>query len=264
MYFFLSKTMGFFAVPSNLLLCLGFGGIVLSLTRFAAFGRKLMTSCLVLLVLIGILPVGIALTVPLESRFPQWQAGSEPPAGIIVLGGAIDPSISIAHGQVSIRHAAGRIIAAVELARRYPNCRIVFSGGNADFTQGRFREADAAAKFFEAMGLDRDRIILERESRNTSENAIFTKRLIAPKNGERWLLVTSAMHMPRAIGVFRENGFSLEAYPVDYRSKGWADLWQAPTSLLNRIGEADRAIHEWIGLIIYRITGRSAEMFPHR
>ena len=156
---------------------------------------------------------------------------------------------------------AERVTDAVGLALRYPNARIVFSGGNANLFSGP-SEADFAVSFFESLGVPRDRITLETQSRNTAENAVFTKRLIAPKPGERWLLVTSAYHMPRAIGAFRQAGFPVEAYPVNYQTAGWEDLWVFSGSLMGGIGGTDQAVHEWLGLFAYWVTGRIPVLFP--
>ncbi len=176
-------------------------------------------------------------------------------------GGVISPEKSVARGQVSLDEAAERLTEAVELARRYSTARIVFAGGNADSFPGP-SEADFAGIFLESLGVARDRIAVETQSRSTAENAVFSKRLIAPKPGERWLLITSAMHMPRAIGAFRQAGFPVEAYPVDYQTGGWEDLWVFSGSLMGGIGRTDTAVHEWLGLFAYRITGRIPVLFP--
>jgi uncharacterized SAM-binding protein YcdF (DUF218 family) len=103
---------------------------------------------------------------------------------------------------------------------------------------------------------------VESQSRSTAENTVFTKRLIAPKPGERWLLVTSAYQMPRAIGAFRQADFRVDAYPVDYQTVGWQDLWMFSGSLMGGIGKTDTAVHEWLGLFAYWITGRIPVLFP--
>jgi len=262
MFFILSKILGFLAAPSNLIILMGVAGVVLLPTRFFAAGRKLLVASLLLIVAVGILPIGVVLTVPLEARFPRWEPAQGAPTGVVVLGGAIVPAISVAHRQIALNDAAERITTAVELARKYPDARIVFSGGNASLLPGRLREATFAGRLFEELGLPPSRVELERESRNTEENAVFTKRMAAPKPGERWLLVTSAMHMPRAVGVFRQAGFPVEAYPVDYRSTGWRDLRLIPTSFIGGLNRTDRAAHEWIGLLAYWIAGRIAVPFP--
>jgi uncharacterized SAM-binding protein YcdF (DUF218 family) len=261
MFFVLSKVVGFFAIPSNVLILIGLAGIALLPTRFSRVGRRLLVASMILIAVIGVLPIGNALILPLEERFPQLDPAQGAPSGIIVLGGAIDPKISIARQQVSLDTAAERLTSAVKLAREYPSARIVASGGNAALGSGP-PESNFAARFLEDLGVPRDRIILETQSRNTAENAAFTKRLVTPKPGERWLLITSAMHMPRAIGAFRQTGFPVEAYPVDYQTAGWPDRWARPGSFMDGISRTDTAVHEWLGLFVYWITGRIAAPFP--
>jgi uncharacterized SAM-binding protein YcdF (DUF218 family) len=161
--------------------------------------------------------------------------------------------ISAERGQVVVGGVAGRIIAAIELARLYPSARVVFVGRD---------EADFVIRLLEKLGVPRDRIVVERKSANTAENATFAKQLVMPKAGEVWLLVTSAMHMPRAVGVFRKVGFDVDAYPVDYHTSSTRDLWTLPSALMGGIGLMDRAAHEWTGLLVYWLTGRIAVPFP--
>lgn len=104
--------------------------------------------------------------------------------------------------------------------------------------------------------------MVEGQSRNTAENAVFTKRLLEPKSGDRWLLITSASHMPRSIGAFRAAGFDVEAYPVDWRTRGWSDASIPFYTLSDGLWRVDTAVHEWLGLLIYRLTGRTSELFP--
>jgi uncharacterized SAM-binding protein YcdF (DUF218 family) len=253
MFFVLSKTLGFIAVPSNLLGMMGLAGVALLRTRFARAGRRLLVASVLLITAIGVLPVGNALILPLEERFPPGDPMQGTPTGVIVVGGVINPWRSAIRSNVSLDAAAERLTAAVELARQYPTARIVFSGR----AEGRF-----AVRFFENLGVPRNRVTVESKSRNTAENAVFTKLLIAPKPGERWLLVTSAIHMPRAIGAFRQAGFPVDAHPVDYQTAGWEDLWTFSGSLMGGIGKTDAAVHEWLGLFVYWVTGRIPVLFP--
>ena len=133
MFFFLSKTLGVMLLPTNFLIGIGFVGAILLATRFASLGRKLVIASVVLLAICGFSPLGNLLLYPLEQRFPPWDAARGAPDGIVVLGGSIDPDLSAAHGTAVVRSAADRIIAAAALAHRYPNARIVFSGGSAEF-----------------------------------------------------------------------------------------------------------------------------------
>jgi uncharacterized SAM-binding protein YcdF (DUF218 family) len=262
MFFLASKLLGFFLVPSNILVGLGLLGAILLLTRFARAGRRLLVASVLLIVVVGVLPVGVALTLPLENRFPHWDPANGAPSVIVVLGGVINPYISIARSQVALTEAAERVTTAVALARRYPAARIVFTGGNAAVFESGPSEANFVTRFWEDLGVSPDRIFLEKRSRNTAENAAFTKQLIAPKQGEHWLLITSAMHMPRAMGVFRKAGLPVEAYPVDYQTTGPGELFSISSSLLGGIRMTDDAVHEWLGLLAYWMTGRIEHLFP--
>jgi uncharacterized SAM-binding protein YcdF (DUF218 family) len=199
---------------------------------------------------------------PLEQRFPPWDAARGAPDGIVVLGASIDADLSAAHGTAVVRRAADRIIAAAALAQRYPNARIVFSGGSANLMSNDAREADYAGAIFESLGVAKTRLIMERRSRNTLENAEFSKALATPKAGERWLLVTSAFHMPRSIGLFRKAGFVVEPYPVDWRVGERGDLFTFSNIAVDGLGRTDVAVREWMGLVAYRATGKIDELLP--
>ena len=263
MFFVLSKVAQIVTVPSNLLMIIAVAGVVLLATPWRKSGLRLLVASTLVTLAIWLLPIGAALTVPLELRFPPWTPtpNAPPPTGMIVLGGVIGPEVSIAHRQIALNGAAERLTFAVMLAREYPNARIVFSGGNARLVGG-MREGGFALRFFEQLGIARDRVSIEAQARNTAENAIYSKRLIAPKPGERWLLITTAMHMPRAVGAFRQAGFSVIPCPVDYQFTGWRALWSLPGSALGRMGATDAAVHEWLGLFVYWFTGRIPTLFP--
>src|SRR5262249_33550589 len=178
------------------------------------------------------------------------------------LGGVINPEISVQRGEISLDEAAERIIAAVELNHRYPTVRIVFTGGNANVVFRGPSESEFAGRFLENLGIPREHIELESRSRNTGENAVNTMKLVMPKPGERWLLITSAYHMPRAIGLFRKVGFPVEAYPVDWQTGGWDDLVMTSFSFLGGFDNLDIAAREWGGLIADRLMGRTSVLFP--
>lgn len=263
MFFALSKTLGLMLLPTNFLIELGLLGVLLLMTRFGRFGRKLLVVSIVMLALCGFTPLGNLLMYPLEARFPPWDASHGAPDGIVVLGGGIDTDPSAAHDEATFNSSAGRIISAAMFAHRYPNARILYSGGNANLVSDTSaREADYALKVFEGLGIPRDRLIMERESRNTFENAEFSKKLADPKPGERWLLMTSAFHMPRSVGIFRKVGFAVEPCPVDWRLAGRASLYDFPPLAEEGLQHTNLAVREWMGLIAYRLTGRTSELFP--
>jgi uncharacterized SAM-binding protein YcdF (DUF218 family) len=139
---------------------------------------------------------------------------------------------------------------------------VVFSGGSANLISNDAREADYAGTIFESLGISKSRLTMERRSRNTLENAEFSKALVAPKDGERWLLVTSAFHMPRSVGLFRKAGFAVEPYPVDWRVGGPSDLLAFTSIAMDGLARADIAVREWIGLVAYRATGKIDELLP--
>jgi uncharacterized SAM-binding protein YcdF (DUF218 family) len=263
LFFALSKTLGVMLLPTNFLIGLGLGGVVLLFTRFASAGRKLVIASIVLLAICGFLPLGNMLLVPLEQRFPPWDDTRGAPDGIVVLGGSIDPELSAAHGVTVFKGSVDRIIAAAALAHRYPNTRIVFSGGSANLvSDDSAKEADYAVSVFERLGVAKNRLTVERRSRNTQENAEFSKALVSPKAGERWLLVTSAYHMPRSVGVFRKAGFAVEAYPADWRTGGRFGKLGFSTFGSEGLDHADAAFREWMGLAAYRISGKTDVLFP--
>jgi uncharacterized SAM-binding protein YcdF (DUF218 family) len=262
MFFVLSKVLGFFAQPSNLLAVIGLVGALLLMTRRARLGQRLLVTCAILLVAFGFLPIGNALILPLEQRFPRWDASRGPPAGIVVLGGAIDLAVSVSRGEPALADSAERMTAAVELARTYPSARLVFSGATSELLPTDATEAEYARILLIKLGVAPERIELEDRSRNTMENAVLTKALVKPNPNERWLLVTSASHMPRAIGTFRQAGFPIDAYPVDWRTRGPIDLIAPFLSVWAGLQTTEVALHEWLGLLVYRLTGRIPELLP--
>jgi uncharacterized SAM-binding protein YcdF (DUF218 family) len=237
-------------------------GVVLMFTRFNRAGRRLATLGVVLLLLAGLSPLGNILIFPLEERFPPWDEARGAPAGIVVLGGAVSPDISAARGTPALNESAERLTAVAELARKYPAAPIIYSGGNARLLLTGGTEAEPALRLLESFGIARSRLVAEDKSRNTVENAVFSKALANPKPGERWLLVTSGYHMPRAIGIFRQAGFPVEAFPVDWRTRGAIDLVLPFESLSAGLRRTDTAMREWFGLAAYWMTGKSTALFP--
>lgn len=261
MTYALSKIFWWFANPAVLgliLLCLG---TALLWTRWRRVGRTLLTGLALLAIAVSILPVGAWLLNPLEERFPAPPVTSGRVDGIVVLGGTIDMMVGQARHRVALSDAAERITALVALARRYPDARLIFAGGSGHLGRPDLKEALVVGGLVGQLGVAPERLLLESESRNTYENALFTKRLANPQPGERWLLVTSAWHMPRAVGAFRRVGWPVTAYPVDYRTRGTPGmrLGLRPLGALNRL---DTGLKEWIGLVVYRALDRTDALFP--
>jgi uncharacterized SAM-binding protein YcdF (DUF218 family) len=124
------------------------------------------------------------------------------------------------------------------------------------------KEGDFAGEMLESLGISRSRLTIERQLRNTLENAEFSKALVSPSPGERWLLVTSAYHMPRSVGLFRKAGFPVEPYPLDWRIGARDDLFRFTNIALEGLSRTDIAVREWLGLIAYRLSGKTDALFP--
>jgi uncharacterized SAM-binding protein YcdF (DUF218 family) len=183
-----------------------------------------------------------------------------------VLGGAEDRLVGMARQAPALNESAERLVEAAILAKRFPEARIAFSGGDAGVLYASGTEAEGAESLLTALGVPEDRLILEDKSRDTYENAVFLKEKLTKDGdlgaGKRWLLITSAYHMPRAIGAFRQAGFEVEAWPVDYRTRGKADLARPFDKVSEGLRRVDVASREWAGLFAYRLTGRSDALFP--
>ena len=262
--FVASKIAWFFATPSNLLIAFGLVGAMLAFAarpRLARFGRRLALVSLALLLILGISPAGSWLLHPLEQRFPAFVEDERPIAGMIVLGGAILPNLSFDRRQLVLGDAAERVVAFADLARRHPGLRLIFSGGSGAIIGEDAVEAGALARFGAALGIEPSRVTLERLSRTTAENARMTAALLAPDADRPWLLVTSAWHMPRAVGAFRAAGVDVVPVPVDYRTSPLR-LWRFEPSVASGLDRVDMAIREWAGLLAYRLTGRSNALLP--
>ncbi|KLK89525.1 hypothetical protein AA309_30935 [Microvirga vignae] len=263
MFYYVSKVAWFFATPSNLLLSLILLGFVLALFgHLRAFGIGLAFAMTVVTIGLGLLPVATYLMVPLEERFSPFQDDGKPVDGIVLLGGAVEASGSISRGQLIANESAERVLETIQLAHRYPKARILISGGGGTVFGDGAREAPIIADYFRSIGIDPARIIVEDRSRTTSENASYSRHLVQPREGERWLLVTSAWHMPRAIGVFEKVGFAVTAYPVDFRTGGASNNHRPFAFVSDGLRRLDVGTKEWAGLIGYYLTGRMNELFP--
>jgi len=163
--------------------------------------------------------------------------------------------------QTAISGAVERITVSARLALTHPHAKLIFTGGSGTIRNQDVREADYAAEVFASLGVPPARLTLEREARNTWENAKYTMELAAPKPGETWVLVTSAFHMPRAIGAFRRVGWEMIAYPVDFNAA--RDIpFPGPLDFTAGLKDLSHAGHEWIGLIAYWLTGKNSAAFP--
>lgn len=265
MFFYLSKIAFFVVRPSNLLWISTVVGVILILVGRKRLGLGLIGASLALQALFFTTPVPSLLLYPLEQRFQVPDLSKISPDGIIVLGGALETSIFNHHQGSAINEAGERMIVGAELARRFPEAKLVFTGGTGALFRGPSREADAASVVWNALGVSKTQLVYENQSRNTWENATLTRQLLKPAPDQTWLLVTSAYHMPRSMGVFEAAGWTnVVAYPVDFRTDGTADRYPAVVfgSLSAGARRVDTAVREWIGLVAYWASGRSSSLLP--
>ncbi|WP_137390734.1 YdcF family protein [Rhodoligotrophos defluvii] len=256
-FFAISKLFWIIADPGNFLLLLIVVGLTLQLVpRLRNKGRWLTGLGALGMVLVMLLPIGRWLIAPLENRFPVPRLGDQVD-GIVVLGGVTRNDVSSYRGTPTLDEGADRLTTAVALARTYPHARIVLAGGSGDIDQRGTPEGLIMREILIELGIDPARIAVDAKSRNTYENALLAKQAAQPKPGETWVLVTSAFQMPRAVGCFRKVGFDVVPYPVDFRTP--ADHKRHLGDLLNVLGLAEK---EWIGLLTYYLTGRTAQLFP--
>jgi uncharacterized SAM-binding protein YcdF (DUF218 family) len=260
MFYYVSKILWIPAQPSNLLVgALAAGVLVLVLGR-RRLALWLLCPAAAVLTAISLLPVGQWLLLPLENRFSP--PGDLPAVdGIIVLGGGIDLRVFEQRGAVPFGDTGERFITLIELAHRYPDARLVFTGGGGFLGEAGLTEANVIRRFVRAQGLAPERMVFEDQARNTYENAVLSKALVRPAPKERWLLVTSAAHMPRAIGAFRKVGWPVIPYPVDYRTSGEIGFLSIPNAAA-RWAELDLAIQSWTGLLAYWLTDRIGSPLP--
>lgn len=265
MPFTLAKILALLVQPSSLAVLAILAGLWLTRRgRASRAGRRLAWGGALALVVGGLTSVGNLVVLPLEQRF----ASVPPPApsdrvdGIILLGGFEDGWVSSRRSGLGVNEAAERVTEGLRLALRHPEAKVVFTGGVGTLLAPGVEATGPVADFLADAGIARERLILEGRSRNTYENALFTRELVNPAPGERWYLVTSAYHMPRSMGLFRKAGFDVIAYPVDYRTRGPEDSLRLFERIPQGLMRLDLGVNEWVGLIAYRVLGRTDALFP--
>ena len=261
MFFVASKIFWFFIQPINLaILLLGFA--LLALWR----GRRKLAGTLTVVTLLGLVlaawtSLGALLLTPLEERFARPEVPAKVD-GIVVLGGGLEGQINLVRGGYELNAGGDRFVETAVLARRFPEAKIVVSGGTGALILEGEPDADTALRLFTALGIAPERLVLENKSRNTYENAVFTKELVTPQPGETWLLVTSAFHMPRSMALFRRAEFDVAPWPVDYRTAGDEGVGLFRDNANDSLQNTALGIREWIGLVAYWMSGRIDSPFP--
>lgn len=260
-FFVASKVFWLLAQPLSVVLLL----LVLGLVLLWVHKRRLavVTFAVAALVqgVVGFTNLGYVLMQPLEDRFAVPADMPDQVGAIIMLGGATLARPSTARGTAELNDAGDRLTTTLWLARLYPEARIVISGGSGLLTDETESEAETAQRFFAMHGIAPDRLLLEGESRNTDENVALTRALLADVP-RPLVLVTSAFHMPRSVGLFSAQGLEVIPWPTDYRTPGPQGFGIDIANPVQNLNVSTVAIKEWIGLLIYHWTGRTGELLP--
>ncbi|MBE0493652.1 MAG: YdcF family protein [Thiomicrospira sp.] len=259
-FFVLSKLGWMILSPGNLLVISFILGSVLVLFKAYSAAKWILMPTALAGALVLAYPVGDWLIQPLEKRFAKPYVMPEKVDGIIVLGGGEDLKRSLSWKVAELGLGGDRYIAAKKLADLYPDAPVIFTGGSGSIQlQDTGSEGEIAAQLFNDMGLKPDRLILESKSRNTFEN--FRNIQSTTRPGGQYLLVTSAYHMPRSVGIARQFGLHVIPYPVDYRSNS-TELRRVDFDLFDHLKALEPGWREWIGLTVYYHTGKTSEWWP--
>ena len=253
--FFLGKAFWIVAQPLSLALIfkiLAFLALVTGRRKLAGL-LSLVAGTILFVVLFTSVGAGSLQT--LEARYSRPTL-AEPPACMIVLGGAFDLEVTAGRGGMEMNQAADRFIEAARLARLYPQTKILVSGGDGSFSGDYKGDADLSPAYFEAMGIEPSRVIRETVSRNTAENVGETRALLDANHLADCLLITSAYHMPRAKALFDQAGVATVPWPSDYRSSGRVELRLDFTQPSLNAQLASTAAREWGAILAARLTGR--------
>lgn len=225
-------------------------------------GNVMLVTALAGVVFFGLVPVGPTMMTWMEGQYEQPENLPSRVNGIIVLGGMFDGHLSEARGQIAANDSIERMICFSALAKKYPHARKVFSGGSGDLSYPEAKEATVAMNFLNAYGLDTDLVFYDMDSRNTYENALFSKELMNPTEGQNWILVTSAFHMPRSVAIFEKLDWNVIPYPCDYRTDGHYDFFRTTPNVTHNFHLLNIAVKELIGSLVYYVTGKSAFILP--
>lgn len=261
LFFWLSKLVWGLLAPDSLMVILVFTVWILLWRKKQRWAKRFVACMALGMVFVGVFPVGEWLFYPLETWFPTNPKLPGKIDGLIALGGAEDSIGSRIWDQVELHEGAERLLSFMALARDYPEAKLVFSGGSGSLWGEGEREANLAGRLLTEHGLDVSRLILEGESRNTYENAILSRSLVKPEADETWILITTAWHMPRAVGVFRKADWQVLPYPVDHWTQP-EHLLRMEWDLAGHLRDLKFAAKEWVGLLVYYVTGKTSAILP--
>jgi uncharacterized SAM-binding protein YcdF (DUF218 family) len=258
-FFVVSKVGWAIASPANLVILLMTFATIMLLLNKVTVAKWILIPLTIANFFLMAYPFSDSLLSPLETRFSKPIQLPQNVDGIIVLGGGEKLTQSLSWHTQELGDAGDRFIGAAVLAKQFPDVPIIYSGGS-NLLRPFKNEANIAQTILTAIGISKDRLIIESQSRNTAENFLFLKPKLPKLNGS-YLLVTSAFHMPRAVGVARQQSINVIPYPVDFMSNK-EPLRQWDFDYIGHLEILDLAWHEWLGLTAYYWTGKTSEWLP--
>jgi uncharacterized SAM-binding protein YcdF (DUF218 family) len=252
-FVWLSKVLDWFAAPLTWALLLA--AAAATVRRRAELAWSLAGAGAVALVLFSTGPVANALQRAVERGVRTTYRSEAVYDAVIVLSGMVDVPASRTSGETELVAEADRIVRAFELLRAGRARNVLLSGGSARPQRGEVPEADRLAAKLAQWGISPERIAVEASSRNTRENAIESARVAHARGWRKLLIVTSAQHVPRALGCFRAVGIEPDVLPVDRRANDGRDQGWLPRAWA--LDQSTNVIREMAGRVVYRIVGYS-------
>lgn len=259
MFFTLSKLFWAIARPLNFLFLCILAAALAGRLGARRTARLLFAASALLFVAFGFTQLPDWIVHRMETAVAAGKIDA-PPAGIIVLGGGLSANNQTPGDGYHLGESADRIVKGLALKRRYPDARLIYSGGLGSLSQRGTPETGAAAMLVDALYADEVTIEYEGRSRNTWENARFTAQMLGDDAGGPWVLVTSGFHMPRAIACFRAAGVDVIPAPTDFRADPIGPPFLA-ADMAGQFLKLNLVVKELIGLLAYRLTGRIDTLF---
>ena len=260
MTFFLSKFLWFLFNPFNCILFLLFLSLVFNFFKFLKFSKIILYFTFLFFFIAGALPTGSYLLYLLEKNYHNKVNLPEKVEGILILSGATSPFLTKEYDQIALNGSVERLTESIQLMKKYPKAKVFFAGGSGSIDFPDLNHSDVAKKFYESLDVNTKNIFFDKKSRNTYENIVFAKKKFNPNINEKWILITSAFHLKRAISIGEKLGWELIPYATDYKLPK-KFKWKLSFDFFNNLGSLQHSSHEWVGIISYYLMGRSSKIF---
>ena len=260
MSFYLSKILWFIINPFNIFILFIFIGFFSHFFLRNNFYKIIFFFTVMIFIFFAVMPTGKYMIYQLEKKFHSEILFPKQIDGILILSGATNPILTKEFDQINLNGSIERLTESIQLHKKYPKAKFVFSGGSGSLYNQELTHSDVAIKFFIQQGIDVNEIVFESKSRNTFENILYSKKIVNPKPNENWILVTTAFHMTRAINIAEKLDWEMIPYAVDFRISKKSS-WQPTLNFFSNISLLQTASHEWVGLVAYYFMGRTSKIY---